>query len=101
MPLVTQYIECGLQFAKCVRIAGCGDPPAVVIAGIVQTPELFERLSAVVIGGRIFRSVDEQRIKLRHRGGQIAPLNVLHSQPVASERIASIRRQHLFQNVDP
>lgn len=98
-PLFPQYIQSCLDLAQRVRIAGDGDPTAVQVAGLVQLPQLFERLPAMVVSGGVLGIGRQDRLELLNGAFEVARTDVLHRQTVTCKGVDGIVRQQLPQDL--
>jgi hypothetical protein len=98
--LLAEYIQRSLQLGARVRIARDREAAAVIIARIVQTSQLFQRLSAVKIRCGIVRICFQYRREFTHATFQITGFHVLHGQSVARERARGVLGNELLQDFD-
>ena len=80
-----------------MRIAGRFDALLVAFARVVQPPQFFERLAAMVICRTIGRFLLSHRFKFRDSPFELAGFDELHCQAVADEGVVGVLGEQLFQ----
>ena len=81
-------------------VLGNRQAAAVIVARIVDPPQFFARLAAVIISRRVRRVVFEQRFKFRDGFFELATLDMGHGETIADERIGWVLREELLQLFD-
>ncbi len=89
-----------MKLAPGVVVAGMGDPAPVVVAGFVEFPKFFERLSAVKVSSRIGRIGCDDRGEFVPGSGQVAGFDIFHGEAVTGEGRRRILREQLLKNFD-
>src|ERR1700730_532784 len=65
--LIPQYTQRGFQFSQRMRVAAGRDAATREVAGVLEAAQFLERLTAVIIGGRIARIGNQHGFEFRNR----------------------------------